>query len=262
MNSKIILKMLAERHTADVFVPECKTGPTWSGAPIRLDAWAMRRSWAAPVTWGYEIKISRSDFVRDDKWRAYLPYCTDFYFAAPHGMIQPEELPPEAGLLWASKTGSRLFLKRKAIHRKIDVQSDLLMYVLMSRARLGERCLISGDADESGKNYWRQWLEEKADKRRLGERVSAAIRTHVATIEAQNHQLAREHSRFRLVNEFCASAGINIHDWNLAQTLRERLAGDIPRDIREDMKSVRDSLASLLQRLDNVDAGEGCASND
>ena len=73
MRASDLLALLAKKHSADVFVPECKTGGTWAGTHLRLDAWAMRRSWTHPTVWGYEIKVSRSDFLSDDKWVGYLP---------------------------------------------------------------------------------------------------------------------------------------------------------------------------------------------
>ena len=75
-----IVDLLDVRHGRDVFVPECKGGPTWGGGHRRLDAWAMRRSYTKPCVWGYEIKISRSDFFADEKWPGYLPFCNQFYF--------------------------------------------------------------------------------------------------------------------------------------------------------------------------------------
>lgn len=47
----------------------------------------------------YEIKASRADFLRDEKWRAYLPYCTQFSFVAPAGLMQRWELPAGIGLV-------------------------------------------------------------------------------------------------------------------------------------------------------------------
>ena len=47
----------------------------------------------------FEIKSCRSDFTSDNKWQKYLPYCTHFAFVAPKGVILPEELPEEIGLV-------------------------------------------------------------------------------------------------------------------------------------------------------------------
>ena len=43
-----IRQLLADKHSKDVFVPECKGGSTWFSDHDRLDAWAMARSWKNP----------------------------------------------------------------------------------------------------------------------------------------------------------------------------------------------------------------------
>jgi hypothetical protein len=47
----------------------------------------------------FEVKSCRQDFVSDKKWQNYLPYCTHFAFVAPKGVIKPDEIPKEIGLL-------------------------------------------------------------------------------------------------------------------------------------------------------------------
>lgn len=49
------------------------------------------------------------------------------YFVCPNGIIQPDELPPDIGLKWVAKTGTRLFTKRKAQRREIELPADLLV---------------------------------------------------------------------------------------------------------------------------------------
>lgn len=51
------------------------------------------------VVRGFEVKISRSDFLSDAKWQSYLPFVNYFYFATPPGLIKVEELPSEIGLV-------------------------------------------------------------------------------------------------------------------------------------------------------------------
>lgn len=63
----------------------------------RLDLLTMNlKDWTVR---GFEIKISRSDFRADQKWSSYLPFFNYFYFATPPGLLKPEELPDEIGLL-------------------------------------------------------------------------------------------------------------------------------------------------------------------
>ena len=129
-----ILDILAKKHTGDIFVPHCKTGPTWyaSECPV-LDAWVMSRSWTKPII-GYEVKISRSDFKRDRKWTSYLEFCNLFFFVTPWGLIQPEEVPEEAGLIWTTKTGQGIRYKKPAQSRWWhQIPQSLFMYLLMWR---------------------------------------------------------------------------------------------------------------------------------
>lgn len=130
-------KALAARHKDDLYVPECKTGPTFTGSHRRLDAWVMARSYSPFRTIGYEIKVSRSDFEQDQKWVEYLGYCHHFYFVCPAGLIKSHELPEDVGLLWMTPSG-RLHDKKRATRREPDADKlrSILVYVLMSRCRV------------------------------------------------------------------------------------------------------------------------------
>ena len=81
MNADTILSLLRKKHVQDIFVPNCKTGPSWTATDYWIfDAWVMNKSWTNQRVIGYEIKVSRSDFLQDSKWRSYLGYCNMLYF--------------------------------------------------------------------------------------------------------------------------------------------------------------------------------------
>lgn len=140
MTSQQILALLRQRHVRDVFVPECKNGSSFLARHARLDAWAMRRSFAPWSTFGYEIKVSRSDFTSDRRWPEYLPLCHQFYFVCPAGLIRKNDLPSPmyeaVGILWAE--GERLWVHRCAARTDPDLSkiTQLMAYVLMSRSRI------------------------------------------------------------------------------------------------------------------------------
>jgi len=69
----------------------------YNSGKIRIDAYQFNR-WNKQAI-GYEIKLSRTDFLNDKKWEKYLKYCTKFYFVAPKGIIKKEELPNKIGLV-------------------------------------------------------------------------------------------------------------------------------------------------------------------
>ena len=208
MTADDIIKLLAEKHKDDVFIDQCKTGPSQSGLSI-FDAWAMVKSWAHPCAYGYEVKISRNDFLRDNKWAAYLNYCNQMYFVCPTDLIKPEELPSEVGLLWVSKNGTRLFCKRKAAHRDIVIPNEIYQYILMARAKIQRE----GYNDNSTKQYWQRWLLSRNESRDLGYSVSKAIRekyeSDVVTVQKQNQILAEKIERLESVQKVCDELGIN-----------------------------------------------------
>ncbi len=172
MTSDHILKLLRAKHSEDVFVSQCKDGPSQSvGSFGQIDAWVMPRSWSHPHLSGYEIKVSRQDFIGDEKWRKYLPMCNYLYFAAPPGIIGKDELPPEVGLYEVSTGGARIFLKKKAMYRQIEEPASVFRYVLMGRATVGpER---SGAVHHA---FWKQWAEQKKASTSFGHMVSKKIR--------------------------------------------------------------------------------------
>ena len=89
-----ILKLLEKKYPIEKFVsvPECKVGATWTVERCpRIDFWTMARSYAQPSFTAYEIKVSRNDFINDNKWVDYLPYCTEFYFISPPDIIDINE---------------------------------------------------------------------------------------------------------------------------------------------------------------------------
>lgn len=142
MTAAAILKLLMRRYSADWFcVPECKFGPTYSRdvtAGRRMDLWAMRRRWSGLHTLAVEIKVSRADFLRDQKWQLYAAHVAQFYFCAPAGMIKPTELQPGVGLLEVFKTGTGIREKvaAKFPPRMVEALIQPMRHALMSRVKL------------------------------------------------------------------------------------------------------------------------------
>lgn len=116
--TKAIIKALRRRHPEKewAFFEELKAGTGWSNArwgvegkvegnpEQRFDAWAINLYPSKQfLRIAYEIKVSRSDFLREikhpEKRTQALQLSNQFYFVAPVGLIKPSELPPEAGLI-------------------------------------------------------------------------------------------------------------------------------------------------------------------
>lgn len=255
ITSADLLGLLENRHHADIFVPECKNGPTHSASHIRMDAWCMRHSWTNPQITGYEIKISRSDFMEDDKWRGYLKYCHDFYFVAPPGIIDPAELPPEAGLLVCSKNCKMLYKKKKSAGTGTDdIPHTLWMYLLICRS------VITGEsqgakiprADKA--KYWKEWLEEEEGFNSVGWKVSKRLREQYREMEDQRNMARNNLEALGPLLERVKELGLNpeerISTWDVKSALDEFM-GSVPRSLKRDISRVRDGLDNLLGDLEN-----------
>jgi hypothetical protein len=182
-----ISNLLAAHHAEDVFVPECKNGPTQSvREKLRIfDAWVMLKSWSHWGTVGYEIKVSRSDFNQDQKWLEYLPYCHLFYFVCPGGLIRSTDLPPGIGLMWVSQNGSKLHTKVHAHRHEPDPAKliELMSYVLMRKqdeSRLHDFQQSKGDRMAA----LRHEVEQANERKALAQFVHEHIRQRIH--EAQN----------------------------------------------------------------------------
>ena len=58
----------------------------------------VRKRWAR----GFEIKMSRADYLADHKWPLYTQFSSSLSIACPHGLIQAEEVSKPFGLLWVA----------------------------------------------------------------------------------------------------------------------------------------------------------------
>ena len=236
-----IKKLLETRHSKDVYVSECKNGSTWFQNHLRLDGLAIARSWANPVVTGYEIKVSRSDFMADEKYYMYLTYCNMFYFVCPTGLIQPEELPENIGLLWTSKTGTRLYKKKKAAYRDVDISSDLYKYILISRAEIKNPGYYNDN--KYTVEFWEKWLEKKEYNQEFGRTVRGSIKRviqdKIDKIERENRKLQDENKEYSVIKEMLNEAGINITStWGLKYDLEAKLKilkSELPSNMEKDI---------------------------
>lgn len=258
INANDILSLLATRHSKDVWIPECKDGPTWGTKMVRLDGWAMKKSWSNFCTWGYEIKVSRQDFLKDTKWQAYLGLCNSFYFVCPPKIIDPSELPPEAGLIWTSANSKMLYTKKKAPHRQIDLPIELFIYILMCRTKIVPSTMYYQDKERSV-DYWRNWLKDKAEKKEIGHmcsrKLSEIYREKVTKVLDDNSQLKGQIADLQGVKEFCAALGYDNLNYYTAKRI-EKAVSDAVKGVPDELRWTIDGAIDHLQKLKNLLAKE------
>ena len=262
LTAKQVLDLLAQRHSKDVFVPECKIGPTQAagGRVPRLDAWAMPRSWSRPAVHGYEVKVARSDFLRDEKWPEYMAYCNCMWFVAPKSLIQLEELPPEVGLIEVSKNARRLFTRRKAVERAVEIPEDIWRYVLMCRASISEQEIV----ENRSVAHWEKWLREKKRRNALGYEVRGKIREVANRLESENERLRRENEVFADVRKILEAAGIDSVDtWYTRNKIQRKIddqQAGYRRDLRNALRDASRAIDALDEALEQVRGAPGAAS--
>jgi hypothetical protein len=98
----------------------------------RIDFWTLEVATSKGFrTTSYEIKVSRSDFMRDsdEKQSGALRWSDRFWYVTPPGIIGKQDLPPWAGLM--EFDGAALRVVRKAPRlQKAEPTWDLLVSIL------------------------------------------------------------------------------------------------------------------------------------
>lgn len=129
LGEKRITEALKDKHENlnDIFAAQVKIGP--SGSKI-MDAVAIKKTWSPRTVIGYEIKVSRQDFLSDQKHPVYMENCNIFYFVTPKDIIHEGELPEGAGLMIYNPDTDKLRTVKKAPYRKQPINSDLLLHIM------------------------------------------------------------------------------------------------------------------------------------
>lgn len=177
MTSTDVEKALAKIHTNDFFITECKNGPTF-GEHSRMDAVAIKKSWEHPCVTVYEVKVSRQDFLRDDKWPGYLDYSNRFYFACPSGLINAADIDdPRVGLIWVNENGNCITKKSVPV-RATNIPASFFQYILYSRIDSDRLPFCS-----ERKDYIREFINDKRNSRTLAHQLRSALVQKVDELE-------------------------------------------------------------------------------
>lgn len=244
-----LLAALKLRHSSDLFIPECKDGPTQTSSHRRLDAWVLVKTWSPVTTIGYEIKVSRSDWIRDQKIDHYMMLVHRFFVVAPKGIVQPEELPEGAGLIEAIGNDPRLVTRRQAVRHDIELPDNLLIYVLMARVKETQEYTPANER-ELRMGALRDWTEDRNERERLSYAVNGKIQQKFNEQEARLREIERRMLELDGVRKRICEMGFDpekpIDGWAVKERL-DRLTGVVPVDIR---RTVDGTLAALQRMQD------------
>jgi hypothetical protein len=232
-NASEVVDLLRVRHSDCVFVEQCDAGGLW------MDVWAMHKGWSNQVVYGYEVKVSRNDFLRDQKWHQYLDYCNEFYFACPSGLIDPSELPREAGLVWTSKNRTRLYTKKKAPRRTNPIPESVFRAILCNRATIHRHQPYDHEREEP-RTQAQMWLDEQREDTAIGRKVARRIRQEVerrvGEVMEASDEVRQENQVLANAKEYLSTIGIDVDNestWGIEHSIRKALDADTVDQIRK-----------------------------
>ncbi len=115
-----VIQMLSFSTWYGVYVPE------FTYENMRIDAAIIetRKRWIR----GFEIKVSRADFLRDEKWQNYSEFTSSLTLICPEGLIAPEEIPKPFGLAWVDELKGVTWKKRPKRFQRRDCYAWTLQY--------------------------------------------------------------------------------------------------------------------------------------
>ncbi len=251
--SKDIKMALAKYHPNDFFISECKTDSTYFAGPQGLlifDGLAVTRSYKSPCITGYEIKISRSDFQRDNKYHLYLQYCNEFYFVVTAGLLKKEEIPDNMGLIYYYPETGKLIKKKKALYRQIEEPVGIYKYIIYSRLEPDRTPFYEGRAD-----YAKAYIEDKAEKQAIGKALGSKMAKELAEAYCRLAVLKEKEDRLELLDSLIEVMNKNgIYCWSherYVKKLDEALKiGAVP----DDFKNLKRELTAALHIIDQMES--------
>jgi hypothetical protein len=240
---------LSLKHREDFFLTEVKNGSTWMGKELAImDGLAIKKSWAKPCLTGYEIKVSRSDFMNDEKWPIYKESCHRFYFACPKGLIQPDELPDDVGLIWINED-KKPYTRKKAKFRDIKMSTDMFYYIILSRLDNERHPFFS-----SKREMFEQYVLDKVEKSELGRRAGTKMAKELKEMQEQIQSLKRENERMQMDKDLfkdfqvvMKKHGLNANRWNATDELDKALVTTVPPKFIETIQTIQHAANRLTE---------------
>jgi len=240
-----MLEARAKSNKHVYFMEVTDYGRSIQGKQARIDAIAMKISYSKMQLWGYEIKVNRRDFVQDEKWHQYLEMCNSLYFVCPHGLINKDEVPKEAGLLYVTKTGGRLRTIKKAPYRTVAYRPEYFMGMIFNK------CGVSHEQDDREHRLQRaiKLASLEADCAQLGVRLGSELAAKVQEQRWEQEELEREVERLKEVKEYLDEQGIIVDGRK-----RQYTGSAIQRLERRKQKALETSgLERMLRNVRNVE---------
>lgn len=177
MKTSNIMDLLRARHSDDVYFEE----PVIKYGKLRMDAWAMKKSWVNPRVIGYEVKLSRADFLQDHKMQDYLPYCNEMYLICPRGIVDPREVNESFGLILVSTSGTKLITRKKAPWRDVQIPEQFYRALLFGKVSNDRQSMTHREQQIMRRLGQLRDLEAYADGQKTLAELGATVGSKIAS---------------------------------------------------------------------------------
>ena len=242
VTSTDIKRALQDRNPNDYYLTEVKNGGTFMPSKQGLlifDAVHIRRSWANPCITIYEIKVSRGDFLQDNKWKLYLQYCNQFYFVVPKGMIDKNELPEDIGLIYYNPDTGALVTKQKSKYRECENPDDMYKYIIYSRLGENQYPFFNSKVE-----YAKAYLEDKANKKYIGHTLGSKMAKDLGEANERLERLQESEAKIKFFDDVKqVMQDNNIWAWGGAKEVLDTL-----KEVLNNRKSIADKDLEYIER--------------
>lgn len=235
---------------------------------LRLDGVGIE--WAHSNLWvhGYEIKVSRADWLRDAKFERYRPYCDTLTVVCPKGLIDRREMPGDIGLMWYDPESDTLRCRRRPGYDAPGVDTGPLKDRLLREVARG---FIGPAAGRYGHYATaREYVEQKTAMQNIGLALGSKLAWRIQELEQRlepDHMRrvnAKAEAYDRLADLLSHRGYTGLPDWREAEThpdtafdpLDRQLADTMPRPAFDAMtRTILDTVGYARRRV-GLDHGE------
>jgi hypothetical protein len=253
VHSYQIISALEKRFERDSYMllTEVPTGGDVNGN-LRFDAITLARYHNGFDVTGYEVKVSRSDFLRDAKLHLYPQYVNAMTLVCPRGMVDRKELPDGYGLMWYEPESGSLRYRRKPEH---DLARDThqIRDSIIARLAFGSAPSRYGRYEDA-----REYVQQKRELKNIGRLFGTMLAKRVdelsrATDTGYQERLERDYQKLRQLENILQDNGVDIYYLDLdnpehVQRITDQIKnGASLQDVRRQSRSIVGSVNTLLR---------------
>ncbi len=218
-----------------------------AGSP-RPDVFTICHSYQSPEPISYEVKVTRSDLLRDTgsgKWAKYLKFSTGVVFAIPKGLATKDEIPREAGLIVRSENVWRM--ARRPIFSPVQIPQFALFKIAFDSSRAE----VGGDPRPRSAE---PWVVARKLRDELGSEIAeilkdtAAARDKIEDLKSYAKKLSAKAEVDRVAHQKFLWRERESENINISAK-REALARLLGLDPHANMREIASAMARARERI-------------